>query len=55
MNPDLLYRVYVSGEQFIVGYIKNNEPVMFTDEQIEELKKLSEDEQEAYALKLKGS
>jgi hypothetical protein len=33
--------------------ILKTEPVMFTD-QIEELKKLSEDEQEAYALKLKG-
>ena len=54
MNDEIMYRVYVTGKKHVVGYVKDGEPVIFTDEQIEELKKLSEDEQEAYALKLKG-
>ena len=54
MSTQFLYQLHITGEKNIGGYLKDGEPVIFTDEQIEELKKLSEDEQEAYALKLKG-
>jgi hypothetical protein len=54
MDGELFYKAYTSKASHIGGYWKDGLPVEFTQEQIEELKKLSEDEQEAYALKLKG-
>ncbi len=54
MNPKILYRFYVTGERHVVGYVKNGEPFIFTDDKIEELKKLSEDAQEKYALKIES-
>ena len=60
MTTEFIYRVYVSGERHIVGFgspglgDSPGQATMFTDSQIEELKKLSEDEQEEYALKLKS-
>lgn len=54
MDTQFIYQLYPTGEKNIAGYMKDGEPVIFTNGQIEELKKLSEDEQEAYALKLKG-
>jgi hypothetical protein len=60
MTTEFIYRVYVSGERHIVGFgspglgDSPGQATMFTDSQIEELKKLSKDEQEEYALKLKS-
>jgi hypothetical protein len=54
MATEFIYRVYVSGERHIVGFERNDEPVMFTDDQIEELKKLPQDKQQEYALTLKS-
>jgi hypothetical protein len=60
MTTEFIYRVYVSGERHIVGFgspglgDSPGQATMFTDSQIEELKKLSKDEQEEYAIKLKS-
>ena len=49
MTTEFIYRVYVSGERHIVGFgspglgDSPGQATMFTDSQIEELKKLSED------------
>jgi hypothetical protein len=50
MNNSFVYRIYVSGEKVIAGYFKDNQTIDFTENQIEELKKLSEKDQEKYAL-----
>jgi hypothetical protein len=54
MTTEFIYRIYVSGEKHIVGFGSSGQVTMFTDSQIEELKKLPENKQEEYALKLKG-
>ena len=50
MNNSFVYRIYVSGEKVIAGYVKDSQTIDFTENQIEDLKKLSEKDQEKYAL-----
>ena len=50
MENKFIYRSYVSGEKHISGFIKNEVPVEFNEEQIKKLKSLPENKQEEYAL-----
>ena len=54
MDGELFYKAYASAATHIGGYWKNGLPVEFTQEQIDLINAQPEDEQEAYALKLKG-
>ena len=52
MNSEFLYRVYVTGEKHMCGFVRDDEPVIFSDQHINKLKQMSESEQESFALSL---
>lgn len=54
MDGELFYKAYTSKPSHIGGYWKDGIPVEFTQEQLNLINSQPKDEQEAYALKLKG-
>lgn len=54
MNPAFLYRVYVTGEKHIAGFVKEDQPVIFSEQHINQLKQMSETEQETFAESIKN-
>jgi hypothetical protein len=52
MSIDFIYQVYVTGESNIGGFMKEDKPVIFSDQHINQLKQMSDSEQESFALSL---
>jgi hypothetical protein len=54
MNPAFLYRIHVTGEKHLCGFVRNDEPVIFSEQHINQLKQMSEAEQETFAESIKN-
>lgn len=52
MSTTFIYQVHVTGENNIGGFMKEDQPVIFSDQHINQLKQMSESEQESFALSL---
>ena len=54
MSTPFIYQIYVTGAKNIAGYMKDNEPVIFSEQHINQLKQMSEAEQETFAESIKN-